>query len=266
MQDDDLADATQQLLDAFDDFLANPKLVEQLSASDLKTMKIFRSNMDAILDDYRRVLGITERRPNRPRVVPSGLKKGMLIPAVLTSAGTLAGTTGLEVGAGTAGETALGVAIGEVILPVAIFALAIVTLPNAGAEMARVVTEDLQMGLRKLIQRLIELDALDLAIMMTAEAAAALSTQELLKLLKKIIENKGALLTGALTILAELAKRFPGCLSQVTQAQDLVKRLARLRTAGPRGSAQAWVTQVNGVVSDLNKALAGMLSCIAISG
>jgi hypothetical protein len=262
MQDDDLADATDQLLQTFDEFLSNGKLVAQLSPTDLSSMRTIHDNVEAMLEDYRRVSGFTDKRPTRARVVPIGPKQGMAIPVLLGAAGALTIPAEVGIGAGASTGAGVGLALGEILLPLTIVAIAAVTLPGAHAALIAVAAEDLRYGLRALARKILELDALNQALAMTAAAAAKLTTDELVKILTKVLGNFAASLSIATVILAELATRFPQCAAQIGKLQDLVKQLARTKTGGAQ-LGSGWYAKLNKLVGDINSSLPDMLRCIA---
>lgn len=66
MEDDDIADNAQNLLDALDMFLQDPRVADQVDADDLNLIRIRRRLVVDTLAAYRAKSGFTQKRASGP--------------------------------------------------------------------------------------------------------------------------------------------------------------------------------------------------------
>ena len=237
MEDDELADRTQQLLDALDTFLSNGRLTAQLELSELNSLRTRRRQIGEMLTYYRSWSGYTKRRTDSRRIVPAVSQQAMLLPAALGGVAVLApATTGA--GAGTAatvgmeaGGWAVAGTVGMVLLPIA---AALLISEITGGSIQQVAGRNLMNAANALMRDLLELGTLAVLMAITAEEAARLSTDELLKQLLKAVGGAKTLAAEQI-LLAELIKRFPKCLGAITGLKQASLRLRSVRASFVQG-------------------------------
>jgi hypothetical protein len=259
MEDDDLAHQTQQILDAIDDLLSNAKLVSHLTDSDLETIRSHRRRVADILGPYRVFGGMTERRVNQLRQVPSGSRQGMAVPLALGSVATIAPTlieTG-AVGVGTGISWGTALALGEILLPIAI---AVVISEITGGSLQDNMGRKLFEAVKNLQRDLLELAAITQVLAITAEAAAKMLTDELVRALVNAIQVFQ--LTAVAVLLAELARRFPGCIVAINAVKGLSTQLHRVKT-NPSYFGSGVIEKLRQLTVDLNQALLDLRACVA---
>jgi hypothetical protein len=260
MEDDDLADQAQRMLDALDTFLANKKLVGQLSASDLQSFKEHRHDVFAKLAAYRAINFFTRRRPHSPVVVvPSGPHQGLPVPIAIGGIVVAAQPSAVGGAAATTfGGWEAAAVLGEVLLPIAAAAiLAGVT----GGTLSNVFGRHLVDTLTALARDLVELDVASTILAITAAEAAVLSLHDLWT---KLMQAAVAGSIGALTILtAELIRRFPACVGVITAFRDAVKSVQRLRGNKTFSTGTAGQRKLFNALKAQSEAALAMRKCIS---
>lgn len=257
MEDDDIAHGAQLLLDAIDDLLRNPKVVQELSQDDLSTIRIHRGNVASNLTNYRDSLGYTRRRQS------GGQTRNLVrvrLAAVLAGAAPIGLRTGLGVGAATAGGEAAAAVLGEVALVLAAALYFSQLTDGTGPVTPEGYARSLKTMVNLLVNDLLELETLTTLLAITAAEAAALSTQELLA---RLIRAINSLAGSAMDILfAELMRRFPGCIAAITRAQSKSKERFR-KQKNPSLRAPRWTEEWLRLTADINTALNAVRNCIA---
>jgi len=261
MEDDDLADCSQQLLDALDATLSNSDFVAQLNPDDIKSVGADRDRVFTALALYRKLNYFTERRSTHPRQVAEGPRKGMLLPMAISA--TLAAPA--ELGGGTVAATGSGpgalLVVGEILLPIAI---AVLVSQATGGSLQDSAARHLTDAANDLARDLLELGTVSTVMAITAGEAAALSPEELLEKLIEAAKITDLALTASVTaiqiIVAELIKRFPACAVAIMRVKDAIFKLNRLKR-NPSLSGVS-LKGVQDAIREFRKALRAMRDCV----
>ncbi len=248
MQEDDFADATQQLLDAIDLFL-NSKVVDVLGPDDRDRIRFRRGFVATSLDSYRSDRGYTERRQGPTPARKAAVSAIALLPTA---------------GAATMGNTARMMAVSDAIaglLDVAGIVLVFSQYTDGGGTMSAYDRfQVLKQEVQKLTNELTNLQVLASSITITAESVKTLGDQELVnELVKAIGAGKGL---AVVAILGELARRFPKCkeiIDQVGIAERNYRHLTQTRGLG----TTAGQALIRNALDKLNTLLRSLLSCMA---